>query len=178
MFQGVNEKKISVFDLNAEKVVEEWEANGTRDIMHYTGETKNSQVDNESTFYACTSKGIMLMDPRVSGQKKAVMDKSKNYSKDMLFNKIASTNSGNYLVTSTNGELRMYTKMGQNAKTLLPGIGQKIIGVDTSHKGDWVLATCPQVILVIPTLRSDGKTGFEKKMGKEKPAPRKLNLRN
>jgi len=96
----------------------------------------------------------------------------------MLFNKMASTTAGNYLVTSTNGELRMYTKMGQNAKTLLPGIGQEIIGVDTSHNGHWILATCPNVIMVIPTQCSNGKTGFEKRMGAEKPAPRTLRLSN
>jgi len=66
LYQDQDKKKINLFDMQTEKVVETWEADGNREITHFTGETKNSQFGNEDTFYACTSKGIMLMDPRVS----------------------------------------------------------------------------------------------------------------
>jgi len=61
------------------------------------------------------------------------------------------------------------------AKTMFPGCGDLVIGIDTTENGQWVLATCKTYLLLIPTTFS-GTTGFEKTMGKEKPAPRRLEL--
>ena len=96
----------------------------------------------------------------------------------IFFSKIASTIDGNIAVGSKNGEIRMYTKIGQNAKTALPGLGETIIGLDLSKDGVWILATTPKYIILIPTKCKNGKTGFESRMGKEKQKPRKLKLLN
>ena len=72
----------------------------------------------------------------------------------------------------------MYTKMGQNAKTMLPGFGENISNLDVSKDGSWILATTDKYILLVPTKTKDGKNGFEKRMGKEKQIPRKLKLVN
>ena len=45
-----------------------------------------------------------------------------------------------------------------------------------SVDGTWIVATTQTYLLVIPTLCSDGKTGFETRMGKEKPKPKKLQI--
>ena len=42
--------------------------------------------------------------------------------------------------------------------------------------GNWVLATTKTYLLAIPTLCSNGKTGFDHRMGKEKPMPIKLTI--
>lgn len=65
-----------------------------------------------------------------------------------------------------------------------------IIGVDTTADGKWILATTKTYLLVIPTEFQGGKSGFEVllplpsglisfkySMGKDKPAPRRLQLR-
>eukprot|EP01006_Ploeotia_vitrea_P043090 TRINITY_DN66689_c6_g9_i1.p2 TRINITY_DN66689_c6_g9~~TRINITY_DN66689_c6_g9_i1.p2 ORF type:complete len:195 (+),score=108.79 TRINITY_DN66689_c6_g9_i1:58-585(+) len=66
------------------------------------------------------------------------------------------------------------------AKTLLPGLGDPIIGLDVSGDGRWILATCRTYLLVIPTQFEDKKnrvrTGFDARMGQNKPVPRKLQL--
>ena len=38
----------------------------------------------------------------------------------------------------------------------------------------WILATTKTYILLIPTVCDNDKTGFEHRMGKEKPNPKKL----
>ena len=43
-----------------------------------------------------------------------------------------------------------------------------------SIDGMWILATTQTYILLIPTECSNGKTGFDHRMGKEKPNPKKL----
>ena len=48
--------------------------------------------------------------------------------------------------------------------------------MDVSQDGHWVLATCATLLLVIPTALSSEKTGFESRMGKNKPAPLRLTL--
>lgn len=51
-----------------------------------------------------------------------------------------------------------------------------IISIEVSRDGNWVLATTKNYILIIPTLCENGKTGFDHRMGKEKPNPKKLTL--
>ena len=91
---------------------------------------------------------------------------------------MASTINGEFLVGSKDGQIRLYDKVGANAKTLLPGIGAPVTGVDVSQDGTWIVATTNRDILVIPTLCPNGKTGFSTRMGKNKPRPRRLNIRN
>lgn len=45
-----------------------------------------------------------------------------------------------------------------------------------SIDGHWIVATTQTYLLLIPTLCENGKTGFEHRMGKEKPTPKKLQL--
>jgi len=42
LYQDDDSTQISVFDMNKEKIVEEWEVGNSKDIMNFTGETKNS----------------------------------------------------------------------------------------------------------------------------------------
>jgi len=45
---------------------------------------------------------------------------------------MAATLNGRFLVANKKGEIRLYDKMGKKAKTLFPGLGQEIIGVDVT----------------------------------------------
>jgi hypothetical protein len=168
--------KIQCFDFEKAKVVEEWGAKGVGEFKSFYGETKNAQSTPASNIIACSEKGMYTLDPRVNDKNKAVNQKI--YSTNYLFNRIASTLDGKIAVGSKNGEIRMYTKLGQNAKTMLPGMGESIIGMDLSKDGTWILATTEKYILLIPTKVKSGKTGFDTRMGKEKQKPRKLKLVN
>lgn len=45
-----------------------------------------------------------------------------------------------------------------------------------SVDGKWIVATTQTYILIVPTECSNGKLGFEHRMGKEKPNPWKLQI--
>ena len=171
-----SEDKIKCYDFEKCKVVEEWEAKGVKSFKSFYGDAKNSQSTIASSVIAWSDKGLYTLDPRINKADKIA--NSKTYSANYLFNRIAATIDGKIAVGSKNGEIRLYTKIGQNAKTMLPGLGESIIGLDLSKDGTWILATTPRYILLIPTMCKNGKNGFEHRMGKQKQIPRKLKLLN
>jgi len=65
--------------------------------------------------------------------------------------------------------------VGKIAKNLYPGFGDEITNLDCSKDGKWLLATCTNYLLVIPTF-AKGVDGFKKRLGKVKPVPRKLTI--
>ena len=42
--------------------------------------------------------------------------------------------------------------MGKNAKNLFPGWGQKILHIEVTKDGKWVLATCKNYLIFLPTI--------------------------
>jgi hypothetical protein len=42
---------------------------------------------------------------------------------------------GGLAIASDNGEIRLYKKVGQDAKTLYPGLGDPIISIEVSRDG-------------------------------------------
>jgi hypothetical protein len=81
------------------------------------------------------------------------------------------------------GDLRLFDKIGKNAKTALPAMGDPILGVDVTKDGRWVVATCKTYLLVIDTLigegRYSGQLGFDRSFPADaKPIPRRLKLKN
>jgi hypothetical protein len=117
-------------------------------------------------------RAIFTFDPRINKKEKAAQ--SKIYKTNPEFNQVATTLDGGLAIGSLSGEIRLYKEVGQNAKTLLPGLGDPIRGIDMSIDGTWVIATTQTYLLLIPTICQNGKTGFEHRMGKEKPNPKKL----
>lgn len=94
-----------------------------------------------------------------------------------MFSTIGTSMAGALALGSFDGKIRLYKQVGQDAKTLLPGLGNPIKSVEVSRDGQWVLATTQTYLLCVPTMCSNGKTGFEHRMGKEKPNPLKLQLK-
>lgn len=165
------------FDLEAGKIVEQYQADKSIDtskIRHLTNKIKNGQSSTESTFVGVNEKAIFTLDPRINKKDKAAQ--SKIYKTNPEFNQVATTFNGGLAIGSLNGEIRLYKEVGQNAKTLLPGLGDPIRGIDMSIDGNWVIATTQTYLLLIPTLCGNGKTGFEHRMGQEKPNPKKLQI--
>jgi len=101
----------------------------------------------------------------------------KIYKTNYEFTSVTTNTSGGLAVGSMNGDVRLYSKVGQIAKTALPGMGEPINSLDVSNDGKWVLATCQTYLLLIPTECNSGKLGFDQRMGAEKPNPKKLTLR-
>jgi len=121
------------------------------------------------------SRNMFTIDPRLNGDKKVAVERP--YKTDVMFSAIGTSMSGNLALGSADGKIRLYQQVGKDAKTLLPGLGDPIKSVEVSRDGLWVLATTQTYLLVIPTLCQNGKTGFDHRMGKEKPKPLKLQLK-
>ncbi|KAI7700985.1 vacuolar import and degradation protein 27, partial [Hortaea werneckii] len=120
------------------------------------------------------------IDPRLAGSK-LVDSELKQYTGKNDFSAAATTEKGYIAVASNKGDIRMFDRLGINAKTALPALGDPIIGLDVSADGRWVLATTRTYLLLIDSLqkegKNEGKLGFEKAFAKDnKPQPRRLAL--
>eukprot|EP01083_Nonionella_stella_P085469 237035_1 len=168
----------TVYDLDLEtgKVVTEFKAAPDKSIVRLAPLNKYGQGTHESVVVGLNPGSVFQMDPRVGGASKEVVGFS--YKKSPSFECVATSGSGQVAIGSKTGEIRMYTNVGKRAKTLLPGLGDPITYVDVTSDGSWILCTTDQYLLCIPTVMPDGsqKSGFNVRMGKQKPVPLKLQL--
>lgn len=137
-------------------------------------------MTSAQTFVGASSNALYRIDPRVAGNKMVDAD-LKQYASKNDFSALATTEKGYIAVASNKGDIRMFDRLGINAKTHIPALGEAIIGLDVSANGRWVLATCRTYLLLIDAEQKDGKNegklGFEKSFAKDsKPQPRRLGL--
>jgi hypothetical protein len=131
-------------------------------------------------FLGVSNNALFRIDPRQSGNK-LVDANLKQYASKNDFSAAATTEKGYIAVASNKGDVRLFDRLGINAKTHIPALGEPIIGLDVSADGRWVLATCRTYLLLIDAMQKDGKNegklGFEKSFAKDsKPQPRRLGL--
>ncbi|KAI9641329.1 Vacuolar import and degradation protein 27 [Ciborinia camelliae] len=175
-----NPHSLFKMDLEYGKIVDEWKVHDDIPVNTFAPESKFSQMTGEQTFLGLSRNALYRIDPRLSGNK-LVDSELKQYVSKNDFSAAATTEKGYIAVASTKGDIRMFDRLGINAKTHIPALGEPIIGLDVSADGRWVLATCRTYILLIDALQKDGKNegklGFEKSFGKDsKPQPRRLAL--
>ena len=141
---------------------------------------KFSQMTGEQTFLGLSRNALYRIDPRLAGNK-LVDSELKQYASKNDFSAAATTEKGHIAVASNKGDIRMFDRLGINAKTHIPALGEPIIGLDVSADGRWVLATCRTYLLLIDAQQKSGKyegqLGFERPFSKDaKPQPRRLGL--
>jgi VID27 C-terminal WD40-like domain/VID27 N-terminal region/VID27 PH-like domain len=167
-------------DLEYGKIVDEWKIHDDIPVTTFAPESKFAQMTGEQTFLGLSRNALYRIDPRLAGNK--LVDTSlKQYVSKNEFSAAATTEKGYIAVASNKGDIRMFDRLGINAKTHIPALGEPIIGLDVSADGRWVLATCRTYLLLIDALQKDGKNegklGFEKAFPKDsKPQPRRLGL--
>jgi len=167
-------------DLEYGKIVDEWKVHDDIPVNTFAPESKFSQMTGEQTFLGLSRNALYRIDPRLAGNK-LVESELKQYVSKNDFPAAATTEKGYIAVASNKGDIRMFDRLGINAKTHIPALGEPIIGLDVSADGRWVLATCRTYLLLIDALqkegKNEGKLGFEKSFGKDsKPQPRRLGL--
>lgn len=175
-----NPHSVYRMDLEYGKVVDEWKVHDDIPINIFTPENKFAQMSNEQTFLGLSHNALYRVDPRLSGNKLAESELKQYVSKND-FSAAATSAKGYIAVASNKGDIRMFDRLGINAKTHIPALGEAIIGLDVSADGRWILATCRTYILLIDALqkegKNEGKLGFEKAFPKDsKPRPRRLGL--
>ncbi|GIZ48711.1 hypothetical protein CKM354_001176100 [Cercospora kikuchii] len=168
-------------DLEVGKVVDEWKVSDDIPINIFAPESKFAQTTGEQTFLGLSKNALYRVDPRLSGNK-LVDSELKQYVSNNDFSAAATTEQGYIAVASNKGDIRMFDRLGINAKTALPALGDAIIGIDVSADGRWLLATTRTYLLLIDVEQKEGskyagKLGFEKPFSKDhKPQPRRLGL--
>jgi hypothetical protein len=189
--QDDHKGKVFRMDLNRGKVVEEW--SGYQDMVSINELAPIEKYANQTptpVFGALNRVSIFAVDPRVSSDDKIVGDINKLSSKSNPgYTCMTTTSNGGVAVGSEKGEIRLYsgipglpksTGKGENpfrAKTLLPGFGDHIKGIDVTADGHFVVATCKTYLLIVKTdMPDDSSTGFATPMGKNKPSPKRLQL--
>ncbi|KAI3632005.1 hypothetical protein MIR68_009841 [Amoeboaphelidium protococcarum] len=166
-------------DLEAGKIVDEWKVNDSIQVKDFTNLTKYGQTDTEQRFVGVSHNALFNIDPR---QPDAMIldNEMKQYKSKNEFSCVATTGKGDLVVASDKGDIRLYNDVAKRAKTLLPGFGDNIIGVDVSEDGEYILATCKTYLLLIPAKVSTDNglvDGFSKSLGSNKPTPKRLQLR-
>ncbi|CAG8975916.1 hypothetical protein HYALB_00006534 [Hymenoscyphus albidus] len=175
-----NPNSLYRMDLEYGKIVDEWKVHDDILVNTFAPESKFAQMSGEQTFLGLSRNALYRIDPRLAGSK-LVDSELKQYVSKNDFSAAATTEKGYIAVASNKGDIRMFDRLGINAKTHIPALGEPIIGLDVSADGRWVLATCRTYLLLIDALqktgKNEGKLGFEKSFGKDsKPQPRRLGL--
>lgn len=172
--------KLYRMDLEYGKVVDEWNVHDDIPVVTFAPEKKFAQMTHEPTFLGVSNNALFRVDPRQGGAK-LVDSQLKQYASKNDFSAMATTEKGYIAVASNKGDVRLFDRLGINAKTHIPALGEPIIGLDVSADGRWVLATCNTYILLIDAMqksgKNEGKLGFERAFAAaDKPQPRRLAL--
>lgn len=178
-------KKGSLFRLDLESgvVVEEYKVSDDVAVTSFVPGAKYAQTTQEQTFVGLSSNGLFRIDPRLRGDK-LVDTEFKQYATNSKFSAAATTESGRLAVASEKGDIRLFDSIGKNAKTLIPELGDAIVGLDVSADGRWVLATCKTYLLLVDTRiplgagKYGGSSGFDRSFpADKKPTPTMLKLK-
>lgn len=174
-----DDTKLMRMDLERGEIVDTWtgELTANTPVRAVQRVQKYSNLTDTQEFVALNKNSLLRMDPRTS----EFIVQSKKYAAGTRakLHSVSTTGAGYLAVASENGDIRLYDQIGKNAKTHLPGLGDAIIGIDVSEDGNYVLATTAKYLLIIDTrVKGQAKGGFQKSMGKNKPAPRKLTIKN
>ncbi|KAK6498555.1 hypothetical protein TWF481_011143 [Arthrobotrys musiformis] len=175
-----NAHSVFKMDIETGKIVDEWKIHDDIPVINYVPQNKFAQLTSEQTFIGHSKNAIFRVDPRISGNK-MVDSELKQYVSKNDFSAAATTEKGYIAVASNKGDIRLFDRLGINAKSHLPALGDPIVGIDVSADGRWILATCRTYLLLVDarqeTGKNAGKLGFEKGFGKDsKPKPRRLAL--
>lgn len=176
-----NPNSLYQMDIEYGRIVNEWKVHDDIPVDNFVPESKFAQTTGEQTFLGMSRNALYRIDPRLTGNK-LVDSELKQYVSKNDFSAAATTEKGYIAVASNKGDIRMFDRLGINAKSHIPALGEPIIGLDVSADGRWVLATCRTYLLLIDALqkegKNEGKLGFEKSFGKDsKPQPRRLALK-
>lgn len=173
--------KLYRMDLEYGKVVDEWQVHDDIETDVFMPGSKFAPMTGEQTLLGVSHNALYRVDPRLSGSK-LVDSEFKQYASKNDFSAAATTEQGYVAIASNKGDIRLFDRIGINAKTQIPQLGEPIVGLDVSADGRWILATCNTYLLLVDATitegKNEGRLGFEKGFGKDsKPRPRRLQLR-
>eukprot|EP00866_Antonospora_locustae_P001906 jgi/Antlo1/1906/2389 len=165
LFTSDNDRtRMKKLDLSRGEVVETWDFG--RPVNDYFD--SNKLIDN-GTLVAIDDSSLFRIDPRT---KEKVTCEGKKYKTKNEFSCGMATKAGHVAVASRKGDLRLYDKIDKRAKSLLPGFGDEIKGIDITTNGKYVICTCKSYLMLLSVNEDYGVP-----LGKAKPVPKRLQLK-
>lgn len=165
-----NSETIHKIDLATGKVAETWSAdNEVKDF--FTSSKDSHGISSSDGFIGISTNKLFKIDPRVSN-----IIEGKSYSTNTKFRSGDSTKDGYFAIGSDTGNIRLYDSLDKRAKTLLPGLGDPVLGVFISPSGKYLVGTCKTYLMLVVT-ENESVSGFKKSLGEKKPVPKKLIVR-
>ena len=137
-----NNNRVISYDLEKGQIADEFhteEALGELGVDQVVNEMKNGQTTASRVFQGMNQRNMFTLDPRLNTADRIAT--SRPYKTDPMFACMATSEGGQLALGSYDGKIRLYKQVGQDAKTLLPGLGDHIIHLEVSRDGCWVLAT-------------------------------------
>ncbi|GIQ87647.1 vacuolar import/degradation, Vid27-related [Kipferlia bialata] len=148
-------------------------------VTDITGAHQYGYGDNSGKSILCMNEqGVHMMDTRVGGREDSIVS-GKTYKSKVDLTCVRTTTSGFIVTGAADGAIRLYTKVGQRAKTLFPGNGTPIKALDISLDEEWILATTAKQLIVLSTRGKDNvdKNGFKSYgLGQDRHTSRILKL--
>lgn len=171
--------KVNVLNLDKGKIVEEWQCDDINKINDIAPLSKHDEMTDNPLIYGLSGNSMFMIDGRVPNKNKVIKSKQNKYKSIHNLDVIATAGNGFIATGAKDGRIRMHDVIEKRAKTCLPGLGNAINAMEISDDGQWILATCTDYILVIPTaVPGTERTGFEGRgMGKLKPSPYVLRIK-
>jgi len=140
------------YDLPKEKIISEWKTDKTY-ISDICPLKKGGQSTDDPLIYGVNPKAVFTMDERLKNKNKIV--DIKTYATKTNANKIMSTQGGQFVTGSKDGNLRFYDKVGGKAKNLFSFYGDPIRHIDISSDEHYILLTCDKYLLLVNTEGDD-----------------------
>ena len=174
---GINKDTLWQFDLNKESVIQEWKCgdNGA-ELLDFTHATKFGQLDPQCDIVGINKNKIFAMDGRVNRKNKIVEDKVYGSGSSKNFACISTPGFNAVATGSDDGNIRLYSDITKNAKTLIPCFGDPIRSLDITKSGDYILATCDKYIMLINTRGENNENAFTYCLKRARRKPKTLKL--
>lgn len=176
LFQDSNNKdSIWQYDLNKESVIEEWKCGESgKPLLDLTHSSKYGQMSKQCDMIGINSSDIFALDGRVNRPNKVVNEKS--YKSSPKFTCVATPGFEAIATGSENGDIRLYSEVGKNAKTLIPCFGDPIRALDATKDGKYILATCDKYIMLVNVVGEHNENGFTVCLKRAKRKPKTLKI--
>jgi hypothetical protein len=158
---------VLTFDFAREKITSSHSLPSQNDVKGISFPSCEESCD----FLALSRSSMYRIDPRSVNY----VVQSYSYSTAPRFSCFSPTFDEHLTVGCESGEIKLYSKVGQKAKTRFPGFGLPIKSIEVTLDSQWILATSSEALIVMPTL-AFGVNGFLASISKRPRKARKLVL--
>jgi VID27 C-terminal WD40-like domain len=130
-----------LMDLEYGKVVDEWTVDENTHVNDVVPDSKYAQLTHSQTMIGINDKAMFQLDGRLAGNK-MISGTLSQYKTKVGLSAATTTGKGNTIliigqiaVGSDKGEIRLFDRLGlSRAKTTLPGVGDPILGMDSTER--------------------------------------------